>query len=174
MWRGDAVIWPIPNLVAWLALAVGLLLGAGVQQIRVQTYRADLQHEQAIRATLQADLAAATIKAQQDVERERQSKAAALAALDTTTTEELTHARKDNDRLRAAVRAGTDRLRIVGAYCAAPSGAVPQAPGASGVGDAAAQLGPALQERVLDLRQAVIDAEAQISYLQGYARECAR
>ena len=47
------MIWPIPNFMAWTALAVGLAVGAGVQQIRVNNAKAELaqvreQHAQAV------------------------------------------------------------------------------------------------------------------------------
>lgn len=94
----------------------------------------------------------------------------AVAGVDTKIQKELADARKENDRLRAVVRVSADSLRIVGAYCPSPSDPVPAAPGAGRVGDAAPALDAALRERVLDLRQAVIEAEKQIEYLQGYAR----
>ena len=46
-------IWPTPNFMAWTALAVGLAVGAGVQQIRVNNAKTELaqvreQHAKAV------------------------------------------------------------------------------------------------------------------------------
>jgi len=167
------------SLLPWWAYAAagavaGALLAGGLQQARVSNAKAELAHEQVIRATLQADIAAASDKARADVDIARQAKADAVAAVDTKSQKELADARKENDRLRAVVRISADSLRILGASCPGPADPVPAAASASGVGDAAPQLDAALRERVLDLRAAVTEAEATIKYLQGYARAVAQ
>lgn len=49
------MIWPIPNFMAWTALAVGLAVGAGVQQTRVSNAKAELAQVQAEHAKAVAD-----------------------------------------------------------------------------------------------------------------------
>ena len=163
------------NPIPWWAYAAagalaGALLAGGIQQARVSNARAELAQRDVQLANLRADLSAASDKARADADAARQAKADAVAAVDRKSQKELADARKGNDRLRAVVRVSADSLRIVGAYCPSPADPVPAAPGAGGVGDAAPALDAALRERVLDLRQAVIEAEKQIEYLQGYAR----
>ena len=167
------------NLIPWWAYltagaVAGALLAGGVQQARVANAQAEVAQRDVQIANLRADLAAASDKARADADAARQAKADAVAAVDTQKQKELTDARKENDRLRAVVRVSADSLRIVGAYCPSPADPVPPATGASGMGDAAPKLDAALRERVLDLRQAVIEAEKQIEYLQGYAREASK
>lgn len=167
------------SLIPWWGFAAagalaGALMAGGVQQIRVSNAQADVEHERALLATLRADLATAAETARAEVEAARQERADAVAAVDESKQKELTDARRENDRLRAVVRQSADSLRIIGAYCPGPADPVPQAAGASGVGDAAPQLDGPLRERVLDLRQALIEAEKQIEYLQAYAREVSR
>ena len=167
------------NLIPWWAYAAagavaGALLAGGVQQARVANAQADVAQRDTQMSNLRADLASASDKARADADAARQAKADAVAAVDAQKQKELTDARKENDRLRAAVRVSADSLRIVGAYCPSPADPVPPATGASGMGDAAPKLDAALRERVLDLRQAVIEAEKQIEYLQGYAREASK
>lgn len=167
------------NLIPWWAyLAAGAMAGAllagGVQQARVASVKADLAREQVIRATLQADLATASDKARAAADTARQAKADAVAAVDNQSQKELTDAKRDNDRLRTAVRISADSLRILGARCPGPADPVPAAASASGVGDAAPQLDAGVRENILDLRAAVTEAEATIKYLQGYARAVAQ
>lgn len=167
------------NPIPWWAYAAagalaGALLAGGIQQARVSNARAELAQRDVQLANLRADLSAASDKARADADAARQAKADAVAAVDSKSQKELADARKGNDRLRAVVRVSADSLRIVGAYCPSPADPVPPATGASGMGDAAPKLDAALRERVLDLRQAVIEAEKQIEYLQGYARAVAQ
>lgn len=167
------------NPIPWWAYAAagalaGALLAGGIQQARVSNARAELAQRDVQLANLRADLSAASDKARADADAARQAKADAVAAVDRKSQKELADARKENDRLRAVVRVSADSLRIVGAYCPSPADPVPHATGASGMGDAAPKLDAALRERVLDLRQAVIEAEKQIEYLQGYAREASK
>jgi len=167
------------NLLPWWAFAAagalaGALLAGGIQQTRVANARAEVAQRDVQMANLRVDLAAASDKARADADVARQAKADAVAAVDAQKQKELTDARKENDRLRAAVRVSADSLRIVGAYCPSPADPVPPATGAGSVGDAAPALAAELRERVLDLRQALIEAEKQIEYLQGYAREASK
>lgn len=167
------------NLLPWWAFAAagavaGALLAGGLQQARVSNADARTAQEKTVRLTLERDLATAKVKAQLDAEDVRRVKAGAVAGVDTKIQKELADARKDNDRLRAAVRISADSLRIVGASCPSPASAVPGATIAGGMGDATPATTAEFREGVLDLRQALIEAEKQIEYLQGYAREVSR
>jgi prophage endopeptidase len=98
----------------------------------------------------------------------------AVAAIDTERTQERDHANQDNDRLRAAVRTGTVRLRIA-ATCPARSsdgGDVPSVPATSGVDAEAAVLTPEAGQAAVNLRAALIAERAQLLALQDYARAC--
>lgn len=158
------------SLIAWVIAVAALALSSVGKDAVIASARADLAQEQTVRANLERDLAKSDSKARDDAEELRKAKAGAVAAVDERTQKELTDARKENDRLRAAVRVSADSLRIVGAYCPSTSNPVPASTSASSVGDAAAATTPELRERVLDHREALIEAEKQIEYLQGYAR----
>ena len=104
------------------------------------------------------------------IERQQQAQAA-LAALDAQVTQEKTNALAENEKLRAAVVAGYRRLRIAGTCSTTPSSTsgLPQAPGATGLGNAATvELSPAAGFAVLDIRAAAIADQAALKVLQAY------
>ncbi|MEI7295844.1 lysis system i-spanin subunit Rz [Paraburkholderia tropica] len=78
--------------------------------------------------------------------------ASAVAAADAATTKEKDAHETDNRRYRAALAAGTERVRVAVRNCtAADPGGLAGSPGAAGVGDgsaAVADLDPAVAERV--------------------------
>ena len=98
------------------------------------------------------------------LQRERVAKA---EALDTKHTQELTDAKADNDRLRAAVAAGSQRLRV-NATCPA----VPDATGAARLDDAgAAELTADARQHYHALRDELALSRQMILGLQGYVKE---
>ncbi|QNB10835.1 lysozyme [Paraburkholderia tropica] len=78
--------------------------------------------------------------------------ASAVAAADAETTKEMNAHETDNRRYRAALAAGTERVRVAVRNCtAADPGGIAGSPGAAGVGDgsaAVADLDSAVAERV--------------------------
>lgn len=96
---------------------------------------------------------------------------AARDAVDQQHTEELSHARAENDRLRADVAAGGRRL-LVKAACPA----VPADPGTAGVADAdAAELAADARPDYHALRSQLALSRQMILGLQQYVREvCVR
>lgn len=102
---------------------------------------------------------------------ENQQKAEqALVALDTKRTKEKADALAENHRLRDAVAAGYDRLRVAGRCSAAP-GNVPQAAGPTGLGDAGTvELAPAAGRNIFDIRAGIIADQAALKVLQDYVQ----
>ena len=62
-------------------------------------------------------------------------------------------------------------VRIPGASCPVGPGAVSATASAGRMGDAAVQVDAQLREAVFDHREALIEAEKKIGYLQGYIRK---
>lgn len=96
-----------------------------------------------------------------------------LATLDVRHQKELTHARRETDRLRDCVRTGTCGVRLIAAPAASACPGRADA-GAGGLGDGAGALDGDVQSRVLDHREAVYEDAAKLAYLQDYARACRR
>lgn len=116
------------------------------------------KHQQ---AAARADSLAETLRLQRAL-------AAEAAALDNHHTQELTHAKAENDRLRAAVAAGQQRLRV-NATCPR----LPDTTGAARVADAGApELTPQARQDYLALRDELALSRQMILGLQDYARLC--
>ena len=108
-------------------------------------------------AAARADSLAETLRLQRVL-------AAEAAALDNHHTQELTHAKAENDRLRAAVAAGQRRL-LVNATC--------EPAGAARVADAGTpELTPQARQDYLALRDELALSRQMILGLQDYARLC--
>ncbi len=108
------MIWPIPNFMAWTALAVGLAVGAGVQQIRVNNAKAELAQvrEQHAKAVADAALAKAAAHARAlEIERELAAREQALQATIDRQDQDARHAKAKHAADRAAATAAADRLR---------------------------------------------------------------
>lgn len=109
------MIWPIPNFMAWTALAVGLAVGAGVQQIRVNNAKTELAQvrEQHAQAVADAALAKAAAHARAlEIERELTAREQALQATIDKQDQDARHAQAKHAADRAAATAAADRLRI--------------------------------------------------------------
>ena len=109
------MIWPIPNFMAWTALAVGLAVGAGVQQIRVNNAKTELAQvrEQHAQAVADAALAKAAAHARAlEIERELTAREQALQAPIDRQDQDARHAQAKHAADRAAATAAAGRLRI--------------------------------------------------------------
>lgn len=157
---------------AWWALA--LVLVAGAQQYRVIDAQRDLSEARAewseqLRRTAEAN--AAVIHKQQA---DRLALEGRLATLDITSTEKLTHAQDENDRLRDLYGAADDerrRLRIE-VRVARADATVSATASPGGMGDATSvELSPAAGSAVWDIRAGMISDRAKLEYLQEWARE---
>lgn len=162
---------------SWSAVAWGvafLALGAAfvAQRELTAAERVAHAHTRAEHAAVLAEIAQATADAHQRVNAARDQWQRDFSALDTRHHQELTHAQADNDRLRAAVRAGTASVRLKAAVCP-DHGAVPETTTTGGVEHAGTALDQHVQQLVLDHRDAITAAERQIAYLQEYASKCA-
>lgn len=153
------------SALAW-SIAVGALALAFVGQ-RELTATERAAHADTLRAIAQA-----TAEAHQRVAAARDAWARDFAALDTRHHQELTRAQADNDRLRAAVRAGTASVRLKADVCP-DNGAVPETTTTGELEHAGTTLDQHVQQLVLDHRDAITAAERQIAYLQDYAARCA-
>lgn len=120
-----------------------------------------------------ADIAIKTRPAADAVRAYERQVGLALAAADREHTEDLNHAKAETQRLRDCVRAGICGVRIVTRYADQPGSAGPTDADTGSVGDATCTLNAAISERVFDLREAISEDAAALSYLQGYARQCA-
>ncbi|WP_217476626.1 lysis system i-spanin subunit Rz [Stutzerimonas stutzeri] len=126
------------------------------------------EHQAFVRNVAEAN--AAVIRQQQ---RERLELEQRLAALDTSSTENLTHALIENDRLERLYSAADDerrRLRIE-VRVARADAVVSSATGAGRMGDAATlELSTAAGSAVWGIRRGMIDDQAKLAYLQEWAR----
>lgn len=157
------------TIMAALALAGAFAAGWVVQGWRADAVLADVRLEH---AGVLADIATKTRAAADAVRAYERQAGLALAAADKKSTEELSNAKAESQRLRDCVRAGTCGVRIVTRYVNQPGGAGSEDAGAGGVGDDAITLDAGVSERVLDLRDAIAEDAAKIDYLQRYAQQC--
>lgn len=165
-----------PRSILTYAAGAGLVLAlgvAGVQTLRLANERAAHANTRTAYAQQLQRLAdKATVAAHAAVQAQQVQKQA-LAAIDTLRTQEKADALEQNERLRAADRPGTGRLRIA-AVCPGPSAApsVPSAAIAPSVDAAAAEIAPDARQLIWDLRAALITERTQLLALQDYARAC--
>ena len=160
--------WPL--LLA--ALVAGAALGAGLQQIRVANARSTLAETKQKNAEVLVDLAKKTSDARAKILASIKNKQDELAALDSKYQGNIANASKINAELRADVRAGTRRLRVIGAYCQPSTPAVPATSAASSVGTGDPELDPTVRENILNLKQEIEKVTNQVCYLQEYAASC--
>jgi len=155
-------------------LAALMLASAFAAGWAAQGWRADaalVQLRQA-HATVLVEIAAKTQAAAEAVRTYERQAALALAAADKKSTEELSNAKTETQRMRDCVRAGTCGVRIVTRYVDQPGGPESTDAAAGGVGNDAIALDAGVSERVLDLRDAISEDAAKIDYLQQYAKQC--
>ena len=157
-------------------LAALVLAGAFAAGWVAQGWRSDaaLAQLRQYYAGVLADIATKSQAAADAVRAYERQAGLALAAADKKHTEDLNHAKAETQRLRDCVRAGTCGVRIVTRYVDQPGGAGGADAAAGGVGDDAITLDAGVSERVLDLRDAISEDAAKLSYLQEYAGQCER
>ena len=159
----------------WIAggafLAVVFL--AGVQAVRLSAEQAAHARTKTAHAVVLKDLAEKTATAYEAVAAAAATMRTELAAADQKHTKEMSNARNENERLRAAARAGVVSVRFTSAGGPGPTADMSETPFSSSLGHGVPALDAELRERVFDHRAAVIQAENQILYLQDYARLCA-
>lgn len=150
---------------------LALLAALGVQTVRLYSEKQAHSQTKFNHATTLKALSDKTAEAYKQLQLAEAEVKTQLAAIDKQHYEELSSERKENERLRAAVRAGTARVRIKG-DCKRHTNSVPKTASTRSVGNGATTVDAQLSERVLNLREQVIQAEKTISYLQGYALVC--
>ena len=163
---------------AWSALAWTVAFGVlGAAFVGQREVTANVRIEAAEQAKQRAEdaraVAEATDKLRTAVHAWRDAQTAFLSTLDARITKEVSDAIAENNRRRAAVAAGTVRVRYIAARCPSPDLPATSTTGSLGDG-AGVELTPAAGLDVLDLREALIRDRAKIEYLQGYAREASK
>lgn len=160
---------------AWWVLALAVV--AGGQQIRVLSAqsvasKAQAEHQTHLRQVAEAN-AAVILKQRAD----RLALEQRLAKADQQSTEKLTHALTENDRLERLYSSADDerrRLRIE-VKVARADAIVSAATGAGSVGDAASvELSAAAGRTVWDIRRGMKQDQAALEYLQEWARSLSR
>ena len=146
-------------------MAVALLGAAFVLGWLVNGWRLTGQHAKELAQRDQQALAMAEASKQIGIEANK-----VIAAAATKAWKGLEDDKKELNRLRGCVAAGTCGVRII----AGQSGHGPSDSGAGSVGHDTVELDPDVQRRVLDLRDAIGQDAAKIEYLQAYALQCWR
>ncbi|MBF3782330.1 lysis protein [Burkholderia pseudomallei] len=159
-----------------LAVLLGMAAGAGVDYMIGARRLADEQAARARDAQRHAEALSAISRAALDAEQRaiaaHDAAASAVTAVDQRTTKERIEHEAENRSLRAALAAGTERLRVAVRNCtAAGRDGLPGASSAAGVGDGAAayaDVDAAVAERVFGVAsddQREID---KLTALQGF------
>lgn len=158
----------------WVALAfAGVLALAGWFYVGMQHAETALAQNKQANAETLTKIANLTTAALQEALATTKARDEALAKIDKLATEGKDRELQQNEAIRSAVRAGTQRLRIA-AVCPASgsTGDVPQASSAGGLGPASTvELAPAAGQDVLNIRAGIIADQAALEYLQQYATE---
>lgn len=158
--------------LAAISVALGLLgafaAGWGAQGWRMGM---QLQEQRTQHARTLQDIAEKTAAALTAVRKYERLTATHLAETDRQKTEEINAAKSETNRLRRCIAAGTCGVRLIStAGTASSRGAADVA--APGMDNEAAAIHGDLQQRVLDLRDAIVEDSAALEYLQEYAKQC--
>lgn len=160
---------PLPWVRIGLVVALALMLFGAGWCVRNWQAEAELATLHATQATALQKLAEANNDAAQKAVYRQQKLEAANSQVDSLQGE-LTHAQADNDRLRAAVAAGTRVVRIAAA-CPANPGSLPAAPAAASVDHApTVELTPVVGQDVLSIRAGIVADQGALTALQQYVR----
>lgn len=154
------------------AIGVALVLAFGTGWA-VQGWRMgmQLQEQRTQHARTLQDVAEKTAAARDAVRKQERQMAAQLAELDKQKMEEINAAKSETNRLRRCIAAGTCGVRLIAtAGTASSRGAADAA--APGMDNEATAIHGDLQQRVLDLRDAIVEDSAALEYLQEYAKQC--
>jgi len=161
----------VPGWAYWL---LALAVVAGGQQIRVLSAQSDASKAQAEHQTHLRQVAEANAAVILKQQAERLDLEKRLAKADQQSTEKLTHALTENDRLERLYSSADDerrRLRIE-VKVARADAIVSAATGPGSVGDAASvELSAAAGRTVWDIRRGMKQDQAALEYLQEWARE---
>ena len=153
-----------------VALVLAFAAGWGAQGWRMGM---QLQEQRTQHARTLQDIAEKTAAALTAVRKYEHLTATHLAETDRQKTEEINAAKSETNRLRRCIAAGTCGVRLIstaGAGAASSRGAADAA--APGMDNEAAAIHGDLQQRVLDLRDAIVEDSAALEYLQEYAKQC--
>lgn len=157
---------------AWWVLALAVV--AGGQQIRVLSAQSDASKAQAEHQTHLRQVAEANAAVILKLQADRLALEQRLAKADQQSTEKLTNALTENDRLERLYSSADDerrRLRIE-VKVARADAIVSAATGPGSVGDAASvELSAAAGRAVWDIRRGMKQDQAALEYLQEWARE---
>ena len=156
--------------LAATGVALALAFGAGWA---VQGWRKDvqLQEQRTQYAQKLQDIAEKTTAALTAVREHERLTTIHLAETDQQKTEEINAAKSETNRLRRCIAAGTCGVRLISTAGAASSRGAADA-AAPGMDNEAAAIHGDLQQRVLDLRDAIVEDSAALEYLQEYAKQC--
>lgn len=162
----------IPSQLLITGIICAMASGFIVYQAQNMRFERKISDNQ---AAFDRTLSAITTKAQQDtadaIQRMKDAQAAA-ADLDAKATQDLAHAKAENDRLRADVAAGTRRVRLASADLATCKLTAGRNSGTGGVGDGAEiELSSGAGSNVLSIRDGIISDQAKLDYLQAYVRD---
>ncbi|WP_051278965.1 lysis system i-spanin subunit Rz [Chitinilyticum aquatile] len=160
-------------IAALVLLATGSAAGWLVNGWR---WQGKYEAQKAAYAAKDAAAASTVARLQADTRQKEAQAASRVAALDVKYQKEITHAQAENDKLRAAVRAGDVRLRIAVRSAAAASGPAAQTESAGRTDDrTTAELDPAAADWLVGITSEGDDAIRQLTALQGFVRaECGR
>ena len=162
----NIIVWVLAGLLALVSVIAGTQILAK-QAEQAAHYKTKQQHAEVLR-----DLAERTAKAAIAAQKSQAATQAAVAALDTKRTQELTNDIADNNRRRTADSSGAQRLRIP-ATCPArpvPATDLPSPAPAASVDPAPAEVPAAFRQELWDIRQALIEERAQLLALQDYVK----
>ncbi|AYX28685.1 lysis system i-spanin subunit Rz [Burkholderia pseudomallei] len=159
-----------------LAALLGMAAGAGVEHLTGARRLADERAARALDARRHAEALDAISRAALDAEQRaiaaHDAAASVVAAVDQRTTKERNEHEAESRSLRAALAAGTERLRVAVRHCtAAGRDGMSGASGAAGVGDGAAayaDVDAAVAERVFSVAGDDQREINKLKVLQGY------
>ncbi len=164
------------KLIAAVAavLALMALSAAGAWQWQGNSYGKQLADQAKAHETFLRQVAEANAEVILKQQADRLALEQHLAKADQQSTEKLTHALTENDRLERLYSSADDerrRLRIE-VKVARADAIVSAATGSGSVGDAASvELSETAGRTVWDIRRGMIDDQAKLAYLQEWARQ---
>ena len=120
------------------------------------------------------DLAEKSYAAIQAAREQEQETAAALAKLDQTKTKELEIEKAETRRLRSCIANGTCGVRIKPSDGPGATTDVPESTATDSLEPQTSTLPADVQQRILDLREAIVEDTKALEYLQEYAIQCSK
>lgn len=159
--------------------ALGMMLGAAagvagnhfVEARRLTDERAARAVDAKRHSDVLAEMSAAALRAEQRAIEAHHAAASRVAQVDAKLTKERIEHESEARGLRAALAAGTERLRVAVRNCSTVTDGMPGAAGAPGVGDGAtavADLDGAVAESVFAIAEDDQHEIDKLSALQGY------